>query len=863
MRLRKDTIGEAMPDYKHYCPGCGSINPRVMIVGEAPGKHEEEQKIPFIGPTGAILNEMLTKAGIRREECWLTNVSKFRPPYNDFTKLEQIGVNLNEQIEKLWNEEINAFKPNVILAVGNEAIRAVCGLDGIMKYRGSILAAKDGLRKVVPTIHPAALFSRASESEDEEGKGALSYTYRRLIQHDISRAADESVSPTISLPSRDTDIAHNSLDVFRFFEEYKSCRKTSVDIESIDCIPVSVAFTFNRHHSITIPLISKVKDHLLTDMSRGEIIECWRMIQEALLSKDLVGQNFKYDEYKLRLFGFRVGELLSDTYIKACTIFPELPDKSLGVLTSLWTREPYYKDEGKEPKIGKKFDVKKFFIYNGKDALVTFEIDEEMEKDLESLGEKYGVPVRDFYYNYQMRKHRFYLAMEQAGFAVDFEKKKELKSKYQAMAEAVHQRQFERLGEEFNVKSYPDMFRLLYKVLRFPIRKHQPTSEDAIVALLGSHCKGKDGKFKSSCLLDVLEERRVRDQLSRAINFQVDFDGRCKSGFKINGTETGRSSTQILKKPLRPKKIGLAFHTIPLHGRLGKDIRSMLVPDLGKVILKADYSQAEARIVAVLSEDWELLEAFDKVDIHRRTAALLFGLSKTLDLRPVNLGIIDAMEKDGAMRFTGKMFRHAGNYGMRKRRAANEYNVNAQKYEIDTSISEWKAGEFIETFHRASPKIREVFHKGVIKALDETRVLINPFGRVRLFNERYGEELYKEGFAQIPQSTVADLTQTSALAAFEEFGYDVDTLCYSSKVRDRAAFFVSENHDSLAIQAPANDWQRYARALKKHMTRPVDFSIYCTLRRDYKLVIPVDMEIAEKNYAKFSKVKKEDLVEAA
>src|SRR5207248_6386999 len=154
--------------------------------------------------------------------------------------------------------------------------------------------------------------------------------------------------------------------------------------------------------------------------------------------------------------------------------------------------------------------------------------------------------------------------------------------------------------------------------------------------------------------------------------------------FKINGTETGRSSTGILKQPVRPKKIGLAFHTIPAHGRLGKDIKSMLIPDKGKIFIKMDLSQAEARIVAVLSEDWELLEAFDKIDIHRRTAALFFGLTQGLDLRQVHLGMIDSMEKDGAMRFTGKMIRHASNYGMGKRRCANEYNVSAQKYEIDS-----------------------------------------------------------------------------------------------------------------------------------------------------------------------------------
>src|SRR5439155_3260778 len=198
-----------------------------------------------------------------------------------------------------------------------------------------------------------------------------------------------------------------------------------------------------------------------------------------------------------------------------------------------------YKDEGKEPKIGKKFNVERFFKYNGKDALVTFEIDEEQEKDLEELSVQYKIPLRDFYYNYQLKKHRFYLVMEQTGFAVDFDRKKELKKQYEAMALAVHSKQFTRLGEEFNVKSYPDMFRLLYKILKFPLRKHKPTSEDSIVALL-SQCKGKDGKAKREILLDVLEERRIRDQLSRAINFRPDFDGRCKSIFKINGTETGR-----------------------------------------------------------------------------------------------------------------------------------------------------------------------------------------------------------------------------------------------------------------------------------------------------------------------------------
>jgi len=127
-----------------------------------------------------------------------------------------------------------------------------------------------------------------------------------------------------------------------------------------------------------------------------------------------------------------------------------------------------------------------------------------------------------------------------------------------------------------------------------------------------------------------------------------------------------------------------------------------------------------------------------------------------------------------------------------------------------------------------------------------------------MFNGRFGEELYKEAYAHIPQSTVADRTQTAALACFEEFGYDEDTLCYSRFIRNKPAYFVSENHDSLTIQAPASDWERYAKTLKGHMLQPIDFSIHCSLKRNYTLTIPVDVEVAENSLADFKKVKLDD-----
>ena len=83
----------------NYVGGIGSVEPKLMIVGEAPGKHEDEQGIPFAGPTGNILNECLFKAGVSRGECYLTNVVKYRPPLNDFKKLHLIGVNYEDCVK--------------------------------------------------------------------------------------------------------------------------------------------------------------------------------------------------------------------------------------------------------------------------------------------------------------------------------------------------------------------------------------------------------------------------------------------------------------------------------------------------------------------------------------------------------------------------------------------------------------------------------------------------------------------------------------------------------------------------------------------------------------------------------------------
>ena len=838
----------------NYVPGIGPFNPKLAIVAEAPGKNENNQLQPLVGPTGQLVNEMLSIAGISRDEVYLTNVCKYQPPFNDMKKLGLINIDLDQCVKELW-EELDRVRPNCIIAMGNYSLRALLGLPmqwnekknshSILNYRGSILLAKDRTTKIVPTIHPAALFNRYSEGE--EGSG-LDYVYKVLIQHDISRAVEESLSNQLNLPRRDLSVARNSLDLFRFLRLYEKDEKVSCDIESINCVPVCIGFAFNRSHAISVPLYNSIGNVQLTEMGDNELDECWNLINEVFRTKKIIGQNFKYDEFKLDLCRFDKPTLISDTLIKTRVIFPELPMKALHVQSSLWTREPYYKEEGKEFKIGKS-PVSQLFLYNAKDCAVTYEIDEEQEINLDELSAEHGVPLRSYYYDYMMKKHSFYLAMENNGFAVDFDKKAELLKRYTDSQKEIHAGITEILGFDVNVKSTPQMYELLYKTLGFKPYKKAPTSEDSIVKLMNTHCKGKKLAYKT-ILEEILKERRTRTQISRDISFAPDYDKRCKTSFNIIATETCRSSTGILKKPLRPRKMGLAFHTISKHGKLAKDIRSMFRPDKGKIFLQADSSQAEARVVAVLSRDWTLLEAFDRIDIHKRTAALILGMTSTLDLVSDRLQSDDRIGKDAPERFMGKKVRHAGNYLMGKGEFMLNFNTDAQKFEINTEISEWKAGDMLEKFHRASPKLSSVFHADIIAAIQSSRCLIDPFGGVRLFHGRMDDRIYKEGFANIPQRTVGHLVQGAALLVNDELGDEVGDV-----KSDKPVNWISENHDSLLLQVPENNWEPYAKLLKRHMEREINFNTYCTLKRDYNLRIPCDIELSDTNYSEMRKVK--------
>jgi len=130
-------------------PGKGNFHSNVIFVGEAPGKNEDKNGEPFIGIAGKKLSIALEGAGISREEVYITNMVKCRPPKNRVpTTIER------ETCQEYLKQEIAIIKPKIICVLGNTAFNSLLGGSEIIKFRGKLVQKDKQLYFL--TIHPAA-----------------------------------------------------------------------------------------------------------------------------------------------------------------------------------------------------------------------------------------------------------------------------------------------------------------------------------------------------------------------------------------------------------------------------------------------------------------------------------------------------------------------------------------------------------------------------------------------------------------------------------------------------------------------------------------------------------------------------------
>jgi uracil-DNA glycosylase family 4 len=572
----------------NYVPGMGQYGAKIMILGECPTHKDVQAGRPFVD--SRELDLLLKDARINKAECWLSNVFKEPIPSSPtrkkipaYIRAEQAGLNITQSLNELQNE-INGVRPNVIIGLGGTALWALTGIKpkgkkkdkdgeenkirlpagGITDYRGSILLGMG--HKVVCTFNPAQLSWQAADVE------FIGYYNRQIILADLKRAKSQSQFADLRLPQRQIDICKSLEDIKRFRNQYKNKIDMATDIEAGGhFLPACIGFAFSRSHAMVVPLWNINEFSYISD---AEMAAMWYQVAEILYEKEIIGQNFNYDRDKIRRIGFIIRRLKSDIMLKVHAINPELP-KNLAFNTSIYTEEPFYKNEGMYE--GSFHDL---LVGCGRDCCVTKEIDEVTESELDEIGQ------RSYFYNFMMTWPELYLRMENTGFKIDYERRDELIEKYVEWNERLQYELFQLTGANINANSPKQVSFLLFEELKMPVRNG--TSEEELTSLLNLQ-SFTDPTARRIVEL-ILEKRRVSKTISTYLMALPDYDGRMKTTY-FPCLDTGRSKTGQQDPPIRPtieivdengkkkkKSMGTAFQTMTKHGDIGQDVRSMYVP---------------------------------------------------------------------------------------------------------------------------------------------------------------------------------------------------------------------------------------------------------------------------------------------
>jgi len=155
------------PVYNRVVPSLGQkINPKVVLIGEAPGENEVKQGEPFCGRSGKLLRQVLNELGFRRENTLITNTIPCRPKDNHFPDDDSI---VHKCVGRWLKEEISLVKPEVIGIIGGVALRYVLRLKGITKQRGQWFSFDANNIEVpcMPTFHPSYVIRVENEGNVE------------------------------------------------------------------------------------------------------------------------------------------------------------------------------------------------------------------------------------------------------------------------------------------------------------------------------------------------------------------------------------------------------------------------------------------------------------------------------------------------------------------------------------------------------------------------------------------------------------------------------------------------------------------------------------------------------------------------
>jgi len=493
-----------------------------------------------------------------------------------------------------------------------------------------------------------------------------------------------------------------------------------------------------------------------------------------------VGQNVKYDHNVLLSAGTELKGISFDTMVASYLLNPSksnhnLGDISLEYLSHKMTDIEELIGKGKNAVTMDKVDIEKVKNYCCQDSDVTYRLYEILDKELKNkgLGELFG--------EIEMPLVRVLAHMERAGISIDTEYLKILSEEMDKHLEKHRKAIYDSAGEEFNINSPKQLQVILFEKLKYPVIKRTKTGpstdEEVLSTLADKYPLAKE-------LLRYREFSKLKstyvDALPELLSSQT---GKVHTSFNQTVTATGRLSSS------QPN-----LQNIPIRTDEGRKIRKAFIAS-GKdqILLSADYSQIELRVLAHLSGDENLIKAFkqDK-DIHRFTASLLYG--------------VDEKDVTDKMRSGAKTVNFGIVYGMGAFRLSKDLNI---------SIDEAKL--FIDNYFARYPGIKK-YLDGIIEGARKDKFVKTIMNRVRYIPEITSADVRMKNFAERTainapiQGSAADIIKIAMIRIFNE-------------IRDMKSAMVLQVHDELVFNVYKDELQKVADIVRDGMENVMELNV--------------------------------------
>ena len=501
----------------------------------------------------------------------------------------------------------------------------------------------------------------------------------------------------------DTKVKRADL-VSKLFMQKSVCfdtETTGLNVFAADLVGLSFCFTKGEAYYVTLPA------------DKSEISEVLHEFKAFFQSEHIekIGQNIKFDLLMLAMYGIELKGPMFDTMIAHYLVQPELRH-GMDYLAEIYLRYRtiHYDDlvggKGKNQIDIRFVDLDLLCDYAAEDADITFQLKEILEKEIHENG------LQNLFYEIEMPLMKVLARMEQNGVRIDSEALRlssvVLTGEMIELEKQIH----ELAGYEFNVSSPAQVGEILFDRLKLDEKAKKTktgqysTSEDVLEKIRSKH--PIIGKILDYRGLKKLLSTYI-DALPQLINQST---GKVHTSFNQTVTSTGRLSST------NPN-----LQNIPIRDAQGKEIRKAFIPDDGCVFLSADYSQIELRIMAHLSGDANMLDAFNSGhDIHTATAAKIF--KKALD------------EVTTDMRRKAK----TANFGI-------IYGISTFGLADRLSIPRAEAKELIDGYFATYPDVKRYMDEAIQRA-KEAGYVETIFGRKRFLADINSQNSIVRGYAE-------------------------------------------------------------------------------------------------------------------